>query len=280
VSVEVIAMKKILVATDGSEPAQVAVAWAGQFAKALRLKAVVAMVAEGSVTDEDARELRRTTASALEERWSKPLTEFGVDREVAVFEGDPRTALVAAATESDIDAVVVGTRGRGGFQGLGLGGVAHYLARHLRCPLIVVPGPGEALRGGAIVVGADGSPASEPALRWAVAVARDAGGYVSVVLVHSPLADVMTHSATNWQYRGEASVREQIARLCEGGVSIELTQAAGNPIEELLRVGAQERASLIAVGRRGWGGIHGLVLGRVPAQLLHHTDRPVAVIPH
>jgi nucleotide-binding universal stress UspA family protein len=157
--------------------------------------------------------------------------------------------------------------------------VSHYLARHVPCPLIAVPAAGGPLAGGTIVAGVDAAPANEAALRWAADVARAVDGRLVALFVHSPMGDVMTHTAANWEYPGEHEVRAHVA-AAGAAADVELVLGAGNPVEELIRLGAARDAGLIVVGRRGRGGLHGLLLGRVPAQLLHHAGRPVAVVPH
>jgi nucleotide-binding universal stress UspA family protein len=216
----------------------------------------------------------------LEEDWALPLAKQGVDRELCVLNGDARSMLAQFASEGDIDAVVVGTRGSGGFRGLGLGGVAHYLAHHVRCTLIAVPEAGGPLRGGTIVVGADGSTANEPALRWAALTANRVDGKAVALFVYPPQADVMTHTAATWHYHGEDKVRAAVEKASVDTPPMEVVLAGGNPVEELVRAGSDLDAGLIVVGRRGWGSVGGLVLGRIPAQLLHHAGRPVAVVPH
>lgn len=51
----------------------------------------------------------------------------------------PARALLEAAQGAD--ALVVGTRGRGGFAGLVLGSVSQQIAGHAPCPLVIVPSP-------------------------------------------------------------------------------------------------------------------------------------------
>ena len=51
-------------------------------------------------------------------------------------EEQPAPALVTAAKGADL--LVVGSRGRGGFEGLVLGSVSQYCTRHATCSVVVV----------------------------------------------------------------------------------------------------------------------------------------------
>jgi nucleotide-binding universal stress UspA family protein len=58
----------------------------------------------------------------------------------AVVHRRPAEALIDAS--DDVDLIVVGRRGRGGFAGLTLGSVSERVVRHARCPVLVDKGPG------------------------------------------------------------------------------------------------------------------------------------------
>lgn len=58
-----------------------------------------------------------------------------VERRVEVS-GDPRENL--RELSSDVDLLVVGSRGHGGIQGLVLGSVGQYLVTHAHCPVTIV----------------------------------------------------------------------------------------------------------------------------------------------
>jgi len=53
-----------------------------------------------------------------------------------VLPGTPRSALLAAAAEAQL--LVVGARGRGGFDEMSLGSIAHAVLQYAPCPVAVV----------------------------------------------------------------------------------------------------------------------------------------------
>ncbi|MEO6989200.1 MAG: universal stress protein [Aquihabitans sp.] len=198
-----------------------------------------------------------------------------------ILDGDPSDIITQVADDEAASLVVIGARGDGGFHSLGLGGVAHHLSHHLHRPLVIVPHAGGPLQGGTIVVGIDGSDESTTAAKWAVDAARRVGGSVHTVYAYDPAADSYGHGdVVNRKERGEVDARAQAHALEGQGVKIEITVIGAHPVEALIDVGNQVNASLIVSGTKGQGGFHGMVLGRVPAQLPHHAGRPVALIHH
>jgi nucleotide-binding universal stress UspA family protein len=132
-----------------------------------------------------------------------------------------------------------------------------------------------------VIVGVDESPCAEAALRWAVDHAAHA---------HQPLTAVMAWGYLD-QHHVEASAPfdPQYTSAIAAKVLDELVARAGGidgavarevvcdlPAEALLRAGRD--ASLLVVGARGMGGFRGLVLGSVSRQVLHRSNRPVAVV--
>jgi len=57
------------------------------------------------------------------------------------LEGPPALTLVEESKDAMM--LVVGSRGHGGFLGLLLGSVAHHVAHHAPCPVVVVPPPAD-----------------------------------------------------------------------------------------------------------------------------------------
>jgi len=60
----------------------------------------------------------------------------GVEIRRILFEGDPRTALVAASASAEL--LVVGNRGHGPITEAILGSVSSYCVHHAACPVVVI----------------------------------------------------------------------------------------------------------------------------------------------
>lgn len=136
-----------------------------------------------------------------------------------------------------------------------------------------------------IVVGVDGSPTSDHAVRWAAGEAMLRGSRLTLVYV-AP-ASLAAWSAVpapvgllDWQREMGLQVLEVAAQIADGvtggavAVSTEFVLAA--PAMKLVEL--SRRAQLVVVGSRGRGALSRTVLGSVSTALVHRAHCPVAVI--
>ncbi|WP_099040685.1 universal stress protein [Mycobacterium neglectum] len=139
-----------------------------------------------------------------------------------------------------------------------------------------------------IVVGVDGSTASDVATEWA---ARDAAlRNVPLTVVHilpatsiGPWVD-MPVSADYWSQRDRRAdqviddAMQVVAEATSGaaGLTTQRRVVSGSAVPTL--VDMSKDAEMVVVGRRGLGGVKRLLLGSVSSGLLHHAHCPVAVI--
>lgn len=201
--------------------------------------------------------------------------------------GHPAQELIQEAGDGAM--LVVGSRGRGEIAGTLLGSVSQSVTQSAPGPVVVVPGdagPGDADATAPVVVGVDGSPASVRALRFAHDAAAHRGAAVRVVhawsvpyvgftgpaaLPPQAIDDLEAHAAATLR----DTVRE--AALDTERAEVETYLVPGPAVPALLE--AAERAGLLVVGSRGYGGWKGLLLGSVSARCVTQAPGPVAVVP-
>jgi nucleotide-binding universal stress UspA family protein len=277
-------LKRILVGVDGSAASAAALGWASRLAGAVGAEVVVANVfqpGQAEVSPERDRELRRETSELLGGEWSDPVRSTGVAHRSVLLDGSPAALLDAAGAE-DADLVVVGPRGSGGFARLHIGSVAHHLAQTTTRPLAIVPSAGAAGGFERIVVGVDGSETSAGAVRWSTDVARATRAEVVAVYVVEPLAEwVLESDPKSWRQAAEQRLDgEWLAPLHDAGVTVRPQIVEDiHPVAALTGVVHEEGAGMVVIGTRGIGGFLGLRLGRIPIQLVHHTQVPVVLVP-
>jgi nucleotide-binding universal stress UspA family protein len=100
-------------------------------------------MAGGTMTGDQFVELERTLHAEGEAVVRDTAAALGIpDAETRVLEGEPGPTICAFADELDARAIVIGTRGRGGFKRALLGSVSDHVVRNAPCPVIVVNSEG------------------------------------------------------------------------------------------------------------------------------------------
>jgi nucleotide-binding universal stress UspA family protein len=137
-----------------------------------------------------------------------------------------------------------------------------------------------------IVVGVDGSPSSQEALRWAVRQAGLTGGTVDAVMAWEYPSAIGGYGwapaamIEEWDFAEIAAktLADEIGSVVDAnsGVSVRPLVVQGNPAQALLD--AAVGADLLVVGSRGHGGFAGALLGSVSQHCVHYAPGPVAVI--
>lgn len=139
---------KILVPYDGSEHSKRAFSYALDLAKKYSSELVVAscilaqdQLSEVSVPEEENLELQRQRNIASD---ILSVPEIESEEAKVVYKGvvlktpSVADAILLYAESNDIDIIVVGSRGLGGFKKLLLGSVASALSQYSKCPVLIV----------------------------------------------------------------------------------------------------------------------------------------------
>jgi nucleotide-binding universal stress UspA family protein len=136
----------------------------------------------------------------------------------------------------------------------------------------------------AIVVGTDGSPGAEAAVRKVIELADGRGGTVHVVCAYPGRTALerigMTAKTDPVDLRGVASdlLARAEMRLAEAGFTVEKYAREGDPARTLIEVAEETGAGLIVVGAHGTAGDRRFHIGSVSSKLSHHALTSLLIV--
>jgi len=136
--------KRILLATDGSPAVERQILYAEHLARVEPAEIIVLHVCAppehyaNYAGYEQLLDQYRVVAQAVVDEAMGELHADGVAARGEVRFGAAAEAILSAASDHDIDLIVLGRRGGGGLQEL-LGGVSAQVLRHARCPVLQIP---------------------------------------------------------------------------------------------------------------------------------------------
>lgn len=267
---------------DGSQDSRRAVAWAATWARdhGTSLEVISADRAVGRVVafDETAR---ANVEGAMRDQLSA--LSGDVPTTYRVIADSPARALVEAGR--DASAIVVGSRGLTAREDFAMGSTSAGVVEHATCPVLVItPRTPESPTAGPVVLAADGSAASDPAVAFAFAEAERRGAGLRAV--HSvEVPRLPGASAFDLDRLAESVLAEDERQILDAlaphetrhpDVSVDLILVVGEPAITV----ADEAvgASLLVTGSRGHGGFAGMLLGSVSRRLLQTAPCAVAVV--
>ena len=137
-----VTVSRILVPTDFSSHAELALKWAQRLAQPFAAKLILLHVLDiYSVAQTSCRMVGSDFLGMLRDEASHSLEKLRAvvpEAEALIVEGSPRPAIVETALELDCQMIVMGTHGRSGLAHILLGSVAEYVIRHSKVPVLTV----------------------------------------------------------------------------------------------------------------------------------------------
>ncbi|MEO3756914.1 universal stress protein [Mycobacterium sp. B14F4] len=283
----------VVVGADGSVSSQGAVRWAAREARlrdlpltivhANRMSEIAASVLmwpAGRVPQEvlelQEEEARKIVADAIAAAHECAGGKDRIEVDSEVFLGGPVPTLVDLSKDAQL--VVVGSRGRTGLNSALLGSVSSGLIHHAHCPVAVIHDeavPSDKLP---VLVGIDGSRASEAA----TAIAFDEASWrgVDLIALHVWSDADMAQFSMDWETVHTAARRTLAERLAGWqdrypDVRVQKLVEFQGPAHQLLELSKQ--AQLVVVGSHGRGGFAGMLLGSVSSAVVQAARIPVIV---
>ena len=281
----------VVVGVDGSPASNAAVGWAARDAVMrhlpLTLVHVIPVVAtwphsplpDGFAVWQE-NEGRRILGDALKiaEDSAKPSRSIRISSELI----SPATVSTLVDLSKQADLMVVGSYGRGALAHALLGSVSSSVMRHAHCPVAVIrdedplmPHPAQ----GPVLVGIDGSPASE--LATAIAFDEASRRHVDLIAVHAwSDVEIFELPGLDWsavKAEEERSLAEGLAGWQERypDVTVQRLLVCDRPARALVE--RSESAQLVVLGSHGRGNFSGLLLGSVSNAVVQAARVPVIV---
>jgi nucleotide-binding universal stress UspA family protein/nitrite reductase/ring-hydroxylating ferredoxin subunit len=250
--------QRILVGTDGSETAAVALQTATGLAGRTGGEVHIVCAHGQGLDDKQAARVLSEARQAVRDQ--------GVDTRTHMRAGEPAPVVLDVAGIQGADLVVVGNVGMGKARRFKLGGIAEQVAIAAPCDMLIVHTKYRRGTGGDyrhLLIGTDGSPTATEATRKGTELAKAVGAAVTFVLVGDPLVG--------------AVVLEEAARAAAGVPEVQTRTEEGDPADRLVAAAGQVGADLVVVGNKGMAGPRRYLLGSVPSRVAHLSPVDVLV---
>ncbi|MEN9745850.1 MAG: hypothetical protein RL729_322 [Actinomycetota bacterium] len=138
---------------------------------------------------------------------------------------------------------------------------------------------------GKIVVGVDGSEGSQKALHWAIDEAKIRGSAIEIVHTWNftppldPVGGFVLIPDKDFQESAQLLVDNVLKSVSEMTSSIAISTHVERGSASQVLLDHAKTAELLVVGRRGHGGFIELIIGSTAAQVSHHAQCPVVIVP-
>ena len=133
-----------------------------------------------------------------------------------------------------------------------------------------------------ILLATDGSEDADLAARAASELSNRTASELHVIHVWHDVPSPHFHSFVRAQLRQEAEevLQKQLERIEQsGGTVTKAHLREGRTVDEILDLSEELDVGLLVVGSRGLGGVGRILLGSISGGLVHHSRRPVLVVP-
>jgi nucleotide-binding universal stress UspA family protein len=298
--------QRVLLPLDGSELAEVALAYVKGIANRLGLEVLLLHVAakgeseslplHRAYVEQTSERLRREMAEVQEKAKGRSATVKG---EVVV--GYAADEILRYAEEKEVDFIMMATHGRSGIGRWVMGSVADKILRSAALPVLLVRAgmpkdvAYEAWSSPTLLVPLDGSEVAELVLPHAEVLAspRDgAAAEVALVRICEPLVlpPVTTpETSVNWgaaaeeyMVKSKKSARDYLSRVQRGladvGIKVSLVVLEGDPATEIIDYASKKKVNLIVMATHGRSGLGRWAYGSVAQKVLHGASSPILLV--
>ena len=210
--------------------------------------------------------------------------------EIVMREGNVVREILAQASDSRADLLVIGSHGRGGVQRLVLGSVAEKVLRQATCPVLTIRrGVSRPRRNRSpfktILCATDLSAAGNNAVAFAKRLARAAAARLIVTsavewpfgvpVTSGPIAELQEVLETN----ARKALALQLPKPRAGQPAAKAVVVHGNASAAIVKLARARSADLIVMGVSGRGAVDVVLLGSTTHHVIRRGEWPVLTVP-
>jgi nucleotide-binding universal stress UspA family protein len=234
---------------------------------------------------EISQELRTHAEQQLQD-FAKTHTRGGVLPECSVNDGDVASAILDVADVQAVSLIVMGTHGLRGIDRALLGSVTDKVLRKAHCPVLAVRKPAHDLvaQAGApdiipvqrILCCTDFSGQSEKALEYAVSLATEYGGELTLLHVLEGVAE--SADIEDEIGKVKASLEKCLSLETDKNRKTKTLVRIGSPYQQILELALESQPDLIVMGVRGRNALDLAVFGSTTYRVVQLGPCPVLVV--
>ena len=275
-----IALQRILVPHDLSEPATAALTCGATLARSFGARCDVLHVTSRGGIEQGPPQRDQTLETAVRQY----LHERGYAAQVEpVFEyryGMPADAISHYAKEQNIDLIVIGTHGRGALAHAMLGSVAEKVVRNAPCPVLTVRSQQANFLGRNILVPTDFEAASESALTYGRTLAGIFGARLHVLhVMENHFLRAMSADphelAARFRQRLHDRLTDNDRRALHATVALDVSD---QPAQAIVDYATNMRIDFIVMGTHGRHAMDRLLMGSVAERVVRTAPCPVLTV--
>jgi nucleotide-binding universal stress UspA family protein len=224
-------------------------------------------------------------------RFLQPVVATGIPLRSEIVVGSPAKGILESADRLPASLIVMGTHGASGVERLMLGSVTEKVLRKATCPVLIVTRDADAPSGSPvlfrrILCAVDFSPCSNHALSYALSLAEEAGGALTMLHVLESFAEEpLTYAQLDlaeYQRHAEALALERLNSLVprETRTWCRCTPMTrfGKPYQEILTVASELQVDLVVLGVRGRNPIDLAIFGSTTNHVVRSAGCPVLTV--
>lgn len=274
-------IKNILIPTDFSETATLAVAHGAKMAQLFKAKIFLLHSVETTlftagigepVMMPDIQEIYKEANEELNKVAGDLKSKYGVDVVPIIASGRPAAAISSAVKENAIDIIIMGTHGASGFEELFMGSNAHKVVTISTCPVITIRLTTKTIGFSNIILPIGSYLHSRQKVNNAIELAK----------VYNATVHILGLLDTNDKEDGDKfAIKMETVEHALKEAAIRYTKKiirATNPAVEAMKFSEEVNGDLILIMTEHESDLTGMFLGASAKQIVNHSKIPVMSI--